>query len=57
MIYRNGRIYEGHFINGEKYGKGKLCESDGRVKYIGNFKDDIYSGEGTMFEYSEADPT
>ena len=48
-IYRDGSSYHGQWIKGERYGAGTLKYPDGRVKYDGNWKDDLFSGQGQLF--------
>ena len=49
MFYKNGNIlYEGNFIDGKYEGKGKYIWENGNY-YIGQFKNGIRSGRGTMF--------
>ena len=45
----NGDIYNGDFIKGKMHGKGTLTYANGD-KLVGNFEDDVPSGEGTMYE-------
>ena len=45
MIYRNGNMYEGDFLDEKRHGKGThfhLCGS----KYEGEWKDDLPHGNG-----------
>lgn len=45
MIYRDGRIYDGEWVMGNKEGSGSLSWPDGS-KYWGSFKNDQINGEG-----------
>jgi hypothetical protein len=44
---------EGSWIKGERYGKGVLKYPDGRVKYEGNWKDDLFSGDGCLYHFEK----
>jgi hypothetical protein len=44
FTYANGDVYYGSFVNNKKSGFGKIVFKDGST-YIGNFKEDQYSGE------------
>lgn len=44
IIYPNGDYYEGEVSNNRAQGKGKLVE--GKVTYIGEFKDNRPHGKG-----------
>lgn len=41
--------YKGELINGKKEGLGSYFYQDGR-KYVGNFKNDLFDGEGTLLD-------
>ena len=44
LIYQNGNIYEGNFLNGKMNGQGKMIYVDGR-EYTGEFKDNKMHGK------------
>lgn len=44
IIYPNGDYFEGEVSNNKANGKGKLVE--GKVTYIGAFKDNVPHGKG-----------
>ena len=46
MIYENGDIFEGSFINGIREGKGKKLNKNGS-SYEGDYKNDLPNGFGT----------
>jgi hypothetical protein len=45
LTYRDGSIYEGHFIDGLKHGQGTLKHRDGST-FVGIFENDLKHGEG-----------
>ena len=45
-IYKDGKIYIGHFINGLRNGRGIMYYSDGNILYDGNWFNDKYEGNG-----------
>ena len=52
MVYPNGSRYEGEWVNGLKFGQGKLkiisTNKAGRHEeqtYVGEFKDDLFDGK------------
>jgi len=47
MYWRDGRIYEGHWINGKMHGEGKYFWPDGS-NYVGNFENDKENGHGVL---------
>ena len=49
---KDGRIYEGTFINGKLEGKGNYINNKGDV-YIGNFSQGILNGKGTIIKKME----
>jgi antitoxin component YwqK of YwqJK toxin-antitoxin module len=36
-------------LEGLRSGRGKEYDSNGRLLYSGNFEQDLYSGEGTLY--------
>ena len=44
LYYRNGDIYNGEFQNGDRHGKGKLTEKEGKI-YKGIWKKDKFISE------------
>jgi hypothetical protein len=47
LTYRDGSVYEGHFIDGLKHGQGTLRGRDGSV-FVGVFENDLKHGEGKI---------
>lgn len=50
-IYHNDCIYNGNFINGIKCGQGKLYNTNGLLKFGGEWIDDNIVGEIVGYEY------
>lgn len=50
-VYHNDSIYSGEFINGQKCGFGKLYNTNGLLKYSGQWENDVIIGEIVGFEY------
>ncbi len=48
MIYEDGDIYEGYWLNNKFSGKGRLIDIDGSY-YIGNWKNDNIDGYGVIY--------
>ncbi|CAD8113039.1 unnamed protein product [Paramecium sonneborni] len=49
LIYEDGSEYKGLFRNGQRYClEGKYTYSNGKVQYIGNFRDDTFHGKGVL---------
>ena len=52
MYYTDGSIYEGGFINNIKHGFGtyiwKSKEGQGKLYYVGEFKNDVMDGKGKL---------
>ena len=46
MLYANGDLYEGGWVNDKKEGYGKLKIIINGIEYVGNFKSDKFHGEG-----------
>ena len=44
--YENGGYYIGEFVNGLRHGKGILYNSEGKIIYKGDFKNDKFDGYG-----------
>lgn len=45
--FNNNIEYDGHYVNGNKEGYGKvICISNGELIYEGTWKDNMPSGEG-----------
>ena len=51
LTFPNGGVYEGNFINNKQEGQGKLTYPNNRGKYVGFFKNDMLSGQGTQTLY------
>jgi len=51
MVYTNGDIYEGGFVNGKKEGLGSHTFKNGQV-YLGQFYDNLRNGNG-KFTFSD----
>lgn len=50
-FYMNQLYYEGEFNNDDKPdGKGTLYFKNGKIKYKGEFKDDVYNGKGILYK-------
>ena len=53
MLYTDGSIYEGGFVNNIKHGFGtyiwKTKEGQGKMYYVGEFKNDIMDGKGKLY--------
>ena len=47
MVYANGEIYSGYWVNGIREGIGTMLFQNGD-EYLGNWKNDVFSGEGKM---------
>ena len=47
MTYNDGNIYEGDWVNNQRFGKGVLKFKDGN-KYEGEFSTDLINGKGIM---------
>ena len=52
MAMKDGRKYEGNFINGKLEGKGKYANFNGDI-FIGNFKQGILNGKGRIIKKFE----
>ena len=52
MYFKDGRIYEGIFINGKLNGEGKYTNSNGDI-FEGNFVGGIISGKGKIIKLKE----
>ena len=52
MYFKDGRIYEGIFINGKLNGEGKYTNSNGDI-FEGNFVGGILSGKGKIIKLKE----
>jgi len=52
MYFKDGRIYEGIFINGKLNGEGKYTNSSGDI-FEGNFVGGILSGKGKIIKLKE----
>lgn len=53
LVLADGGTYEGDFVNDRRTGHGILIfppktSTDAAMTYVGEFKDDIFNGEGTM---------
>ncbi|CAD8213735.1 unnamed protein product [Paramecium octaurelia] len=49
LIYEDGSEYQGQFQNGQRSSlDGKYTYSNGKVQYVGNFKDDTFHGRGVL---------
>lgn len=55
MIYENGDVFTGQFVDGMKSGQGSLVLASGKGTYVGEFEDDEMHGNGcfTMEDGSE----
>ncbi len=51
MVYANGDIYEGDFVNGKKQGQGTFTFKNGQA-YFGRFFDNLRNGKG-KFTFSD----
>ena len=51
--YFNGGVYEGDFVDGARHGKGAMTKksSNGNYVYVGEWKDDVEHGPGTLTEH------
>ena len=47
IIYTDGYIYEGDFVNGKAEGQGVLTSTSGKV-YVGQFANEKYHGKGKL---------
>ena len=57
MIYKNGDIYEGEYLNGEQHGEGKIifkCPETSFQQYDGFWKSGKYHGKG-KYQFSNGD--
>jgi len=52
MKYKNGAVYKGSFVNGEKDGEGTLTKLSREYKYEGDWYKDKPSGVGVLKEGS-----
>jgi hypothetical protein len=53
LVFADGGTYEGDFVNDRRTGRGVLIfpsktSNDAATTYVGEFKDDLFNGEGTM---------
>jgi len=46
MKISDGFYYEGQILNGKRSGRGTIKTEEGQLVYEGDFKDDLYEGEG-----------
>lgn len=49
FVYPTGERYTGEFEEGDKHGEGTEYYADGKVKYKGNFRDNLRSDYGVYF--------
>lgn len=56
IIYRNGDFYEGLFRDGAANGHGDYESRDGKIKYMGEFKDTKYNGMGELTNNRNEEP-
>ena len=47
-IYDNGDQYEGGFKDGKKHGQGTYIFANSKEKYVGEWMEDMMTGEGTF---------
>ena len=47
LVYSNGNIYEGEWVDGVRHGKGRLIQADG-CSYSGEWFSDTINGYGTF---------
>ena len=52
ILFKDGRIYEGNFVEGKLNGEGKYIDSNGDI-YEGIFRDGNLSGKGTIIKIKE----
>lgn len=48
-VWKSGQIHEGTYSGGWLNGEGSVTNTEGKLVYKGNFKDDEYSGEGAFY--------
>jgi hypothetical protein len=48
FISNDGQVYEGNFVNGKLYGKGKYSYEKFSTEYEGDFVDGEYHGKGNL---------
>jgi hypothetical protein len=50
LVYPNGDLYKGYFIDGLCHGPGTLTREDGAVKYDGEWKNGKFHGSGIFID-------
>ena len=53
MTYRNQESYAGYWKDGKRDEYGELRYPEGRMKYEGEWLDDQYNGQGTLYTYMD----
>ena len=51
MTYKNQETYAGYWKDGKRDEYGELRYPDGRMKYEGEWVNDLYHGKGTLYSY------
>jgi hypothetical protein len=49
FTYSNGSKYVGDYVNNVMSGYGRFYDSDGKLQYEGQYKDDVRQGQGTRY--------
>ena len=47
--YDEHLLYEGEYLNGERYGKGKEYYTDGKIMFEGEYLNGVRNGKGKEF--------
>ena len=55
MTYKNQDTYAGYWKDGDRDEYGELRLADGRMKYEGEWDNDLFHGQGTLFSYDEGE--
>lgn len=54
-IYRDGRVYEGAYLQNQKEGKGCEIYSNGNM-YVGDYHQNKKHGKGTFYWFTLSEP-
>ena len=51
LIYSNGKVYQGNFVNDIISGYGTIKNKNGQIIYRGRFKNRNYHGKGVLNDH------